>query len=90
MRAFLKVFGTVARLTRFADTDDQVEACRRVFKSDTRWTVNTRWTVVRRSDFEEGGSEDTFRSGTRAARVASILVRLSVQVPILHMKLDVP
>lgn len=51
MRAFLKVFDTVTRLTRFADIDDQVEACRRVFESDTRWTV------VRRSDFEEGESE---------------------------------
>lgn len=51
MRAFLKVFGTIARLTRFADLDDQVEACRRVFDSDRRWTV------VRGSDLEEGESE---------------------------------
>ena len=36
------------RLTRVADIDDQVEACRRVFDSDTRWTV------VRGSDLEEG------------------------------------
>jgi len=36
---------------RFADIDDQVEACRRVFASDTRWTV------VRGSDLEEGESQ---------------------------------
>lgn len=47
----LRVFGPVARLTRFADLDDQVEACRRVFASDTRWTV------VRGSDLEEGESQ---------------------------------
>jgi hypothetical protein len=47
----VKVFGPVARLARFADLDDQVEACRRVFESDTRWTV------VRGSDLEEGDSE---------------------------------
>ncbi len=51
LRAFVAVFGRVARLARFADLDDQVEACRRVFASDTRWTV------VRGSDLEEGGSQ---------------------------------
>ncbi|MFO1078131.1 MAG: NAD(P)H-binding protein [Planctomycetota bacterium] len=50
-RALVKVFGFVARGLRFADLDDQVEACRRVFTSDTRWTV------VRGSDLEEGDSE---------------------------------
>jgi hypothetical protein len=30
------VFGPVGRLTRFADLDDQVAACRRVFASDAR------------------------------------------------------
>lgn len=39
------------RITRIMDIDDQVEACRRVFASDTRWTV------VRGSDLEEGESE---------------------------------
>ncbi len=39
------------RLTRVIDIDDQVEACRRVFAS------NTRWTVVRGSDLEEGESQ---------------------------------
>jgi hypothetical protein len=43
-----KVFGWLARLLRVADLNDQVEACRRVFASDTRWTV------VRGSDLEEG------------------------------------
>jgi NAD(P)-dependent dehydrogenase (short-subunit alcohol dehydrogenase family) len=51
LRAVVKVFGPVARLARFADLDDQVEACRRVFASDTRWTV------VRGSDLEEGDSQ---------------------------------
>src|SRR5512137_677015 len=41
----------VGRLTRLIDIDDQVEACRRVFASDTRWTV------VRGSDLEEGESQ---------------------------------
>jgi hypothetical protein len=38
-------------LIRLADLNDQVEACRRVFESDTSWTV------VRGSDLEEGGSQ---------------------------------
>ena len=41
----------IARLLRVAEIDDQVEACRRIFAS------NTRWTVVRGSDLEEGESE---------------------------------
>lgn len=36
---------------RMADLDDQVEACRLVFASDTRWTV------VRGSKLEEGDSQ---------------------------------
>jgi hypothetical protein len=51
LRATIKVFGPLARLARFADLDDQVEACRRIFSSDTRWTV------VRGSDLEEGESQ---------------------------------
>ncbi|MFB4273396.1 NAD(P)-dependent oxidoreductase [Nonomuraea sp. GTA35] len=50
-KALVRVAGPVARLVRFADLDDQVEACRRVFASDTRWTV------VRGSDLEEGDSQ---------------------------------
>jgi hypothetical protein len=51
LRLLVKVFGWLARLTRFADLEDQVEACRRVFHSDARWTV------VRGSDLEEGESQ---------------------------------
>ena len=41
----------LGRLTRIIDIDDQVEACRRIFASDTKWTV------VRGSDLEEGESQ---------------------------------
>jgi hypothetical protein len=41
----------LGRLTRIVDIDDQVEACRRVFASEARWTV------VRGSDLEEGESQ---------------------------------
>src|SRR5213080_4518828 len=51
LRAIVKVFGPLARLARFADLDDQVEASQRIFASDTRWTV------VRGSDLEEGESQ---------------------------------
>jgi uncharacterized protein YbjT (DUF2867 family) len=51
LEALVAVFGPIARFLRFADLDDQVEACRRVFASGTRWTV------VRGSDLEEGESE---------------------------------
>lgn len=51
----LKRDETIARwmgsLTRLVDIDDQIEACRRVFAS------NTLWTVVRGSDLEEGESQ---------------------------------
>ena len=51
LRALVRIGGPLARIARFADLDDQVEACRRVFES------NTRWTVVRGSDLEEGASQ---------------------------------
>jgi len=51
LRTFVKVFGWLARLLRLVELDDQVEACRRVFESDTQWTV------VRGSDLEEGESQ---------------------------------
>ena len=51
IKALVNVAGPLARLARFADLDDQVEACRRIFASDTRWTV------VRGSDLEEGDSQ---------------------------------
>jgi hypothetical protein len=50
-KAKVKALGWLGKLTRFADLDDQVEACRRVFASDTRWTV------VRGSVLEEGESQ---------------------------------
>ncbi len=46
-----RVLGWLGRVTRLVDIDDQVEACRRIFASDTRWTV------VRGSDLEEGESQ---------------------------------
>src|SRR4051794_7774093 len=51
LKALVNVGGRLARLARFADLDDQVEATRRVFSSDTRWTV------VRGSNLEEGASQ---------------------------------
>ena len=51
LKALVNIAGPLAKLARFADLDDQVEACRRVFASDTRWTV------VRGSDLEEGESQ---------------------------------
>ncbi len=50
-KALVKAFDWLARVTRLAELDDQVEACRRVFESGTRWTV------VRGSDLEEGESQ---------------------------------
>ena len=50
-KLMLAVVGRIARLARFVDIDDQVEACRRIFASDRRWTV------VRGSDLEEGDSQ---------------------------------
>jgi NAD(P)-dependent dehydrogenase (short-subunit alcohol dehydrogenase family) len=51
LEALVKVFGSLARLARLAELDDQVDACQRVFTSATRWTV------VRGSDLEEGESQ---------------------------------
>ena len=50
-KAMVKIFGWFARLVRMAELEDQVEACRLVFTSDTKWTV------VRGSDLEEGESQ---------------------------------
>jgi NAD(P)-dependent dehydrogenase (short-subunit alcohol dehydrogenase family) len=50
----VKALVAAARLAKLAgriDLDDQVEACRRIFASDTRWTL------VRASDLEEGDSQ---------------------------------
>jgi hypothetical protein len=51
LKAFVKVGGWFGRLSRVVDIHDQVEACRRVFASDSLWTV------VRGSDLEEGESQ---------------------------------
>ncbi|MCA9684119.1 MAG: NAD(P)H-binding protein [Myxococcales bacterium] len=51
LRMIVGLFGPLARLFRFADLDDQVEATRRIFASERRWTV------VRGSSLEEGESE---------------------------------
>jgi hypothetical protein len=48
LRWLVPAVGWIARLFRMVDLDDQVEACRRIFASDRRWTV------VRGSDLEEG------------------------------------
>jgi hypothetical protein len=50
-KRYLKFFTWLARTLRLAEIDDQVEACRRIFASDKRWTV------VRGSDLEEGESQ---------------------------------
>ena len=47
----LPIIAWIVRLFGLAEIDDQVEACRRIFESDRRWTV------VRGSDLEEGESE---------------------------------
>ncbi len=46
-----KIIRWLTRIIPFVDLDDQVEACRRIFAS------NTRWTVVRGSDLEEGETQ---------------------------------
>ena len=48
---YAAALGRLAKLARVVDVEDQVDACRRVFASDTRWTV------VRGSDLEEGDSQ---------------------------------
>ena len=51
LKWLVPVMGWLARAARLLDLNDQVEACRRIFESDTRWTV------VRGSDLEEGESQ---------------------------------
>jgi NAD(P)-dependent dehydrogenase (short-subunit alcohol dehydrogenase family) len=51
LKLLVRLMTPLARFLRFADVDDQVEACRRIFASDARWTV------VRGSDLEEGESQ---------------------------------
>lgn len=56
--AALAVVGWLAKLLRLVDVNDQVEACRRIFTSDKKWTV------VRGSDLEEGESQGLPRWST--------------------------
>ena len=51
IKFMVNVFGKIAKLFRFVDINDQVEACRLIFESDAQWTV------VRGSDLEEGESQ---------------------------------
>ncbi len=51
LQAEEKLARWLTRLVPVVDIDDQVEACRRVFAS------NTRWTIVRGSNLEEGESQ---------------------------------
>ncbi len=51
LKTFAKIIGGLARFFRLVELEDQVEACRRIFESDSRWTV------VRGSDLEEGESQ---------------------------------
>ncbi|WP_286238781.1 NAD(P)-dependent oxidoreductase [Neptuniibacter halophilus] len=51
LKALVTVFGAIARALRLVELKDQVEACARIFASDTLWTV------VRGSDLEEGESQ---------------------------------
>ncbi|MCC9708714.1 SDR family oxidoreductase [Streptomyces sp. MNU76] len=47
----VRIAAVLGKLVRAVEIEDQVEACRRVFASDTRWTV------VRGSTLEEGESQ---------------------------------
>jgi hypothetical protein len=51
LKTFAKIFGALGRFLRLLELDDQDEACRRIFESDSLWTV------VRGSDLEEGQSQ---------------------------------
>jgi hypothetical protein len=51
LKTMVKIFGGLARFFRLVELDDQVEASRLIFESDTQWTV------VRGSDLEEGESQ---------------------------------
>ena len=50
-RVFVQAVRRLGRVSRMVELDDQVEACRRVFASDTRWTI------VRGSGLQEGESQ---------------------------------
>jgi hypothetical protein len=50
-KLLMRISTWIGKLTRMVDIDDQVEACNRIFASDTLWTV------VRGSGLEEGESQ---------------------------------
>jgi hypothetical protein len=50
-KTFAKVFSILGKFFHLVEIDDQVEACGRIFESDSKWTV------VRGSDLEEGESQ---------------------------------
>ena len=50
-KTFLKAFSRLGKFFRMIEIDDQVEACRRIFESDSKWTV------VRGSSLAEGESQ---------------------------------
>ncbi|NQV41163.1 MAG: NAD(P)H-binding protein [Candidatus Marinimicrobia bacterium] len=50
-KVMVSIAAKIGRFFRALEIDDQVEACRRIFESDTKWTV------VRGSDLEEGESQ---------------------------------
>ena len=50
-KVMVGIAGKLGRFFRAIEIDDQVEACGRIFESDTKWTV------VRGSDLEEGASQ---------------------------------
>src|SRR5438093_105546 len=84
LKALVKVFGPLARLARFADLNDQVEACRRVFASDTQWTV------VRGSDLEEGESQGLPVWSRQALTLALLEVAAAYDGPLCVAGEDAP
>jgi hypothetical protein len=50
-KTFEKLFSVLGKFFRLVEIDDQVEACRRIFESDLKWTV------VRGSGLGEGESQ---------------------------------
>jgi hypothetical protein len=50
-KGLVKIVAWLGRSSRMVEVDDQVEACRRIFASDARWTI------VRGSGLEEGESQ---------------------------------
>ena len=51
LKTLAKIFGPLSRFFRLVELDDQDEACKRIFESDSKWTV------VRGGDLEEGKSQ---------------------------------